>query len=211
MNAHEKMIKKIGITGGIGSGKSEACKILERMGEKVLYADLIAREITINDPEVQNEIKQIFGNEFFDKSGKIDRKKLAALVFNDEDVLSVLNSIVHPRVFKEIDRQSEKLSALGVEQVFIEAALIFETCMDDNLDLVIVIDADEKKRLDRVLKRDGMSEEEFYKRASFQLSSEEKIRLADFTIKNNGSIIELERNLLFITGLVKAYKVNRND
>ncbi len=204
-------VKRIGITGGIGSGKTEACKILERLGEKVLYADIIAKNLTDNNAEVIDEIKNVFGAEFFDKSGKLDRKKLADLVFNDDEALAVLNYIVHPHVFKEIDKEIEKLASEGLKQVFIEAALIFETCMDENLDSVVVIDADKNVRQNRVALRDGMTEEEFNKRMSSQMSSEERTKLADFTIKNNGSLADLERNLVFIISLLKNIIIDRNE
>jgi len=211
MRKKGKFVKRIGITGGIGSGKTEACKILERLGEKVLYADLIAKDLTDTNENIQNEIKNIFGSEFFDKSGKLDRKKLAGLVFSDDEALAVLNSIVHPHVFSFIDDEVEKLSEKGGERIFIEAALIFESCMDDKLDFVINIDADINKRKQRVISRDGMTAEEFEKRAENQLSPEEKARLSGFTIKNNGSLEELERNLIFITGLINNLKIEKND
>ena len=204
-------VKRIGITGGIGSGKTEACKILERLGEKVLYADLIAKELTDNNDAIKNEIKNVFGLEFFDKSGKLNRKKLAGLVFSDDEALSVLNYIIHPHVFAAIDDEVAKLAKNGGNRIFVEAALIFEACMDSNLDLVIVIDAEKETRLKRVTSRDGMTESEFNKRVNSQISSEERVKLADFTIKNNGSVEELERNLTFIVSLINNFKIDRND
>jgi dephospho-CoA kinase len=205
------IVKRIGITGGIGSGKTEACKILERLGEKVLYADLIAKDLTENNIEIKNEIKNVFGLEFFDKSGKLDRKKLADLVFSDDEALAVLNSLVHPHVFSFIDEEVSLLAKNGGDRIFVEAALIFETYMDENLDVVIVIDSEKDTRLKRVKSRDGMTESEFKKRVDSQMSSEEKVRLADFTIKNNGSLGELERNLTFIISLINNLNIDRND
>jgi len=203
------VIKRIGITGGIGSGKSEACKILEQLGEVVLYADLIAKELTDTNPIIISQIKKYFGSDYYDKSGKLNRKKLADLVFNDSKALETLNSIVHPEVFKVIDNEIEKLVRKGLKKVFIEAALIFESGMDENLDLVILIDADEDIRYKRVKERDKMTKEEFIKRVQAQMPSEEKEKIADFTIKNNGSIEELKHNIIFINDLINNYYFNK--
>lgn len=202
-------IKKIGITGGIGSGKTEACKILERLGEKVLYADQIAKDLTDNNEKVINKIKKVFGSEFYGKDGKLNRKKLANFVFNNPSKLNTLNSIVHPEVFRVIDEKIRDFANQKIKQVYIEAALIFESGMDENLDLVIVIDADLPIRLERVQKRDKMDKDDFMRRNDSQIPSEEKVKLADFTIKNNGSIEELERNLVFINNLIKNYYFNK--
>ncbi|HEY9188253.1 MAG TPA: dephospho-CoA kinase [Ignavibacteria bacterium] len=198
-------LKRVGITGGIGSGKSEACKILEQLGEVVLYADLIAKDLTDNNANVISQIKKYFGIDYYDKSGKLNRKKLADLVFNDPKALETLNSIVHPEVFKVIDKEIEKSVKKGLKKIFIEAALIFESGMDENLDLVVLIDADEYIRYERVKERDRMTKEEFIKRVQAQMPSEEKVKLADFTIKNNGSLEELKRNIIFINDLINNY------
>jgi dephospho-CoA kinase len=195
-------IKRVGITGGIGSGKTEAGKILENTGEKVLYADTIAKEIINTDKKVQNQIKKLFGQEYFGTDSKIDRKKLANLVFDNEEYLILLNSIVHPEVFKVIDDEAQKATDSDKKLIFIEAALIFESCMDEKLDFVIVIDAEENLCKERVYNRDKMSTDQFYKRVKNQIPSEEKIKLGDFTIKNNGDLLLLEKNILFIRDLI---------
>jgi dephospho-CoA kinase len=195
-------IKRVGITGGIGSGKTEAGKILENTGEKVLYADIIAKEIINTNKKVQSQIKKLFGQEYFGTDDKPDRKKLANLVFDDEEYLMLLNSIVHPEVFKVIDNESQKAMDSGKKLIFIEAALIFESCMDEQLDFVIVIDADENLCKERVYNRDKMSTDQFYKRVKNQISQYEKIKLGDFTIKNNGDLLLLEKNILFIRDLI---------
>ena len=195
-------IKRVGITGGIGSGKTEAGKILENAGEKVLYADTIAKKIINTNKKVQSQIKKLFGQKYFGTDGKPDRKKLADLVFDNEEYLMLLNSIVHPEVFKVIDNESQKAMDSGKKLIFIEAALIFESCMDEQLDFVIVIDADENLCKERVYNRDKMSADQFYKRVKNQIQSKEKIKLGDFTIKNNGDLLLLEKNILFIRDLI---------
>jgi dephospho-CoA kinase len=195
-------IKRVGITGSIGSGKTAAGKILENAGEKVLYADIIAKEVVNTNAKIKSKIKQLFGTNYFDTAGKPDRKKLADLVFDNEKSLMLLNSIVHPEVFKVIDDETEKAKKSGKKLIFIEAALIFESCMDENLDFVIVIDAEESLCKERVYNRDKMSSAQFYKRVRNQISPEEKIKLGDFTIKNNGDLLSLEKNILFIKDII---------
>ena len=104
-------IKRVGITGGIGAGKTEAGKFLEKSGEKVLYADIIAKEQINNNEKVKSKIKKLFGQSCFDPAGKLDNKKLADIVFDDEESLMLLNSIVHPEVFKVIDAEAQKTAA----------------------------------------------------------------------------------------------------
>jgi dephospho-CoA kinase len=195
-------IKRVGITGGIGSGKTESGKILENAGEKVLYADIIAKEVINSNEKVKNKIKQLFGQNYFDTDGKLNRKKLADLVFDDEESLMLLNSIVHPEVFKVIDDEIKKAKISGKKLIFIEAALIFESYVDEKLDFVIVIDAEENLCKERVCNRDKMSPAQFYKRVKSQIASEEKVKLGDFIIKNNSDILSLEKNILFIRDLI---------
>ena len=203
-------IKRVGITGCIGSGKTEAGKILENTGEKVLYADAIAKEVIDTNEKAKNKIKQLFGKQYFD-DGKLNRKKLADTVFNDEQSLMLLNSIVHPEVFKIIDAETEKAKNSGKKLIFVEAALIFESCMDENLDFVIVIDAEENLCKERVCNRDKMSPDQFYKRVKNQIPPEEKAKLGDFTIRNNGDILLLQKNILFIRDLIYSLQIGKNE
>jgi len=136
---------------------------------------------------------------------------LADTVFNDEQSLMLLNSIVHPEVFKIIDAETEKAKNSGKKLVFVEAALIFESCMDENLDFVIVIDAEENLRKERVCNRDKMSQDQFYKRVKNQISPEEKVKLGDFTIRNNGDILLLQKNILFIRDLIYSLQISKNE
>jgi len=190
---------KIGVTGGIGSGKSEVCKIFERLGVRVLYADRIAKEIVENDGEVKREIKKVFGADVFDGKGNLDRKKMAAIVFSDERLKNKLNQIIHPKVFEVIDKEIGHLAVCGKEKfVIVEAALIYETGMEKNLDYVIVVDADEDVRIKRVIGRDGCSRGEVMSRIAAQMPVKEKVRRADFVIGNNGTKEELVGKVKFL-------------
>lgn len=198
-------VLKVGVTGSIGSGKSEVCKIFEQLGVLVLYADHIAKEITENDREVKREIKKVFGPDVFDRKGILNRKKMAGFVFTDERLRSKLNRIIHPQVFEVIDREIEHLTALGKARlVIVEAALIYETGMENNLHYVIVVDANEDVRIRRVMKRDGCSREEVLSRIASQMPAEEKVKRADFAIGNNGTKEELAEKVKFLFSLLQS-------
>ncbi len=198
-------VLKVGVTGSIGSGKSEVCKIFEQLGVPVLYADHIAKEITENDRDVKREIKKVFGADVFDRKGILNRKKMAGIVFADERLRSKLNRIIHPKVFVIIDREIEHLSALGKARfLIVEAALIYETGMEKNLHYVIVVNADEDVRIRRVMKRDGCSREEVESRIASQMPAEEKVKRAEFVTGNNGTKEELAEKVKFLYSLLES-------
>ncbi|RCK77357.1 MAG: Dephospho-CoA kinase [Ignavibacteriae bacterium] len=194
---------KIGITGGIGTGKSEVCKILEESGATVLYADSIAKNLLDSDKSVKSQVKKIFGNEIYDQNDRIDRKLLAKKIFLDSNLKRQLESIVHPvvinfilKAFQEIEEKKDKTV------VFVEAALIFETGFNENLNYTIVVDSDIETCIARVMKRDKVSRDDVLNRIKFQVEQKEKIKLADFVIHNNSTIDELKKNVHFIYKLL---------
>jgi len=190
---------KVGITGGIGSGKSTVCRLLERNSYRVLYADEIAKELLDNDREIRNKILDCFGPEYF-QDGKPNKKLIADNIFSDTQKLQKINSILHPPVIKIIlekmrEAESEKI-------IFVEAALIYEAGMEDLFDYIIVITADESTRIERTAEQRAESEDSIRKRIQMQISEEDKIGAADFVIHNNGTEEELEKKSDFIVGLV---------
>jgi dephospho-CoA kinase len=201
MNNMEKYILKVGVTGGIGSGKTEVCKILERSGERVLYADQIAKEITEKNEDVKKEIKKIFGKEVFNQNNDLDRKKIADIVFKNKSLKEKLNNIIHPLVFERIDEEIQNLNP-DLDLIFIEAALIFESGMEEGLDYIVVVDSDEKYRIQRIQERDKKDISQIRNIFKSQMSTEEKIKRADFIIKNNGTFDELGRAVFFIRDLL---------
>jgi len=187
---------KVGLTGGIGSGKSTASSILAKLGSYVFDADTEAKIILNNNEEVQNNIIKEFGNDILDHDGLIDNKKLALVAFQDEEHQIILNSILHPFVFRALDKQFDKISKQNKHTSFIvDGALIFESGMDQHLDLVLLIASSLKFRIERALNRGTLSREDIIRRNELQWTDEDKATSADYTIYNNGTEKELEEKI----------------
>ena len=176
---------KLGITGGIGSGKTTVCQIFEKLGVPVYYADQRAKELMEDDPQLRAEIKQEFGNDVYDAEGKLDRKKLAEIVFNNEEKLLKLNSMVHPAVFRDNQSWNEVLAKKGYPYTIKEAALLVETGSYRTLDKLIVVSAPEEDRIKRVMARDGSTQEQVVARIKAQMPEEQKVKYADYIIFND--------------------------
>ena len=172
---------KIGITGGIGSGKSTVCSIFKCLGIPVFQADEEGRRILAEDKEAKEEVVKLFGGDVL-SNNQLDRKKIADVVFSDKQKLEQLNAIIHPRV-----RQAFLDWAKKQETKFVidEAAILFESGAYKVLDAVIVVTAPEKLRIARVMKRDGISEAAIRDRMKNQWSYAEKIKKAAFVIQND--------------------------
>ncbi|HTB05784.1 MAG TPA: dephospho-CoA kinase [Bacteroidia bacterium] len=172
---------KIGITGGIGSGKSTVCSIFRCFGIPVFNADEAGRRILAEDETVKLEVVQLLGESVLDK-GQLNRKAIASIVFNDKAKLEKLNAIIHPRVRRAFTDWTDKQKA---QFVIDEAAILFESGTYAILDAVIVVTAPEKLRIERVMARDGLSETTIRERMKNQWSEEEKIKRAAFVIQND--------------------------
>ena len=179
---------KIGLTGGIGSGKSSVSAILKSWGAYVFDADKIAKSILNENESAQNEVITEFGTDVLGADGKIDKTKLSRVVFHDEDHQIKLNAIIHPYVFSEIDKEFETVLNKGKHEIFVvDAALIYESGADTHMDYVLVVTSHLGLRIERALSKGDLSREEFLKRVDLQWPDEDKIHLADFVIQNNGS------------------------
>ena len=174
---------KVGITGGIGVGKTYISNILEKMGYPVFYSDIIAKEIVSKDSRLISLIKQEFGDDIYLADNKIDNKLLSSIVFNDNNRLSKLNSLIHPFVFESFNEWCEKQSS---RIVFKEAAILFESNSHLNLEKVICITASKNSRIQRIIKRDGRSLEEINIIISKQMEQTEKVKLSDYVVENDG-------------------------
>jgi dephospho-CoA kinase len=184
---------KVGLTGGIGSGKSTASSILAKLGSYVFDSDAEAKKILDSNKNVQKNIIEEFGSDVLYHDGLIDKKKLAKVAFQDEDHQMILNSIIHPFVFRTLDKQFEKISKQNKHTSFIvDGALIFESSMDQHLDLVLLIASSLKFRIERALNRGTLSREDIIRRNELQWTDEDKATSADYTIYNNGTEKELE-------------------
>ena len=193
---------QVGVTGGIGSGKSTVCDLFARHGRTIVSADLIARDVSEHDERVREEIKKAFGDQIYAPDRSLRRRELAAIVFHDPDARKRLNAIIHPRVFERIDAN---VAALSPEQrspfLLIEAALMYEAGMDKRLGYVIVVDAPVDTRVARIMAR-GMSREDVLLRMESQLPAEVKIDRADFVIDNSTTREDLVPRIGFLNTLL---------
>lgn len=169
---------KIGLTGGIGSGKSTAARLFEKIGVPVYYSDLRAKELMLTE-EVSDRIRAEFGEECYDLSGALQREYLSRMVFSDPRKLALLNSIVHPAVAADFRIWASGQSSGYVIQ---EAAILIESGAYRDVDEIIVVTAPEELRVERVMKRDGSSEEDIRRRVSAQMTDLQRAKYADYTI-----------------------------
>lgn len=177
---------KVGITGGIGVGKSTVCSIFEQFGVPVYYADIRAKQLMHESSELKKSIRQAFGWDTYDKKDNLNRAYLAKIVFNDPVQLNILNSLVHPAVFKDYHEWLEKMKAADYPYSVKEAALMFETDSYKQMDKIIVVTCPINTRIDRIMKRDHMKREEVLKRIENQLSDKDRLERADYVVKNSG-------------------------
>jgi dephospho-CoA kinase len=172
---------KVGITGGIGSGKSTVSKIFELLGVPVYYADTAAKEIMHTDAELKARVQEHFGSDIY-KDGVLDRAALGKIVFNDKEQLELLNSLVHPATIRHSDEWANRQTT---PYVLKEAALLFESGSSQSLDKIIGVFAPQPLRLLRVMKRDNVTREEVLARMNKQIDENIKMRLCDYVIHND--------------------------
>lgn len=182
---------KVGITGGIGSGKTTVCEIFQDHGAYVLNADDLAKRIMRDDPAVKKEITQAFGPNAYLEDGGLNRKYLADQAFGNGRV-EELNSIVHPRIPRAAEKIMTKAAKKGYNVFVYEAALLLQNLRPDELDYIILVLADKKKRVQRVQKRDKVEKDLVMDRIQQQQDFNELTHLADIIIRNNGTLKELE-------------------
>ena len=172
---------KVGVTGGIGAGKSLICSILERMGYPVFYSDIEAKKIIISNPQVRIDLIELFGIQIF-KDHQLDRKLLANLLFSDSTLIEKMNAIVHPKVREEFENWALSKDS---QLVFNEAAILFETGSYKNFDATILVTAPLEIRLNRVMNRDNSIRADVQKRIDNQWSDEQKLILSTYRIQND--------------------------
>jgi dephospho-CoA kinase len=177
---------KIGITGGIGSGKTTVCKVFETLGIPVFYADAVAKSIMVVDALLISQVTQAFGPLSYFEDGRLNNKHIAGIVFSNPTELAKLNELVHPAVFRAFDKWLETVST-NVPYVLKEAALLFESESYKMCDKSVLVVAPHQLKLERVKVRDSVTEDQVTARMDKQFSDEEKIKLADFILYNNES------------------------
>ena len=177
----------VGITGGIGSGKTTVCKVFRILGIPVFQADDVARKLQNEDPEIKRKLIEYFGPDIYTETASLNRKKLANIIFNNPADLERVNHLIHPAVHREFESWKEKMT--GYAYVLYEAAILFETGSAAKFDYTILVLTDENERLQRVMKRDKLVSDAILQRMRNQMPDSEKIRLADFVIENNDNQI----------------------
>lgn len=173
---------RVGITGGIGSGKSTACNMFRNLGIPIFTADEVGKKILNEDKAVKKQVIHLFGEDMYTSEGKIDRPRMAQLVFNDPNELEKLNEIVHPKINETFEEWVEENSK--APYVLKEAAILLETGNYHTLDKVINVFASKAQRIERIKKRDQVSEADVLKRMRFQFSDAERNKMADYIIMN---------------------------
>ena len=182
---------KVGLTGGIASGKSTVSKIFASFGAKVLDADEVAREVLLPGQPAWTRLRQAFGQEFFHADGKVKRKQLRKRVFADPEKRSQLNAIVHPEVMKEINRRAEIFfSSVQTEVLLVDVPLLLEAGLANRFDKIVVVYVAESIQMTRLLQRDGISEEEAKQALEVQMALSKKVEQADYVIDNSGTLEE---------------------
>ncbi len=194
----------IGITGGIGSGKTEVCKIFERMGVPALSADSIAKEISNYDPRVKQLLVKLLGPQAYTSEGVLDRPFVASKVFSSESVQKKINAIIHPRVEDEVQSRFSEMERSGTPIGIVEAALIYEAGLDRLLDAVVVVDAAEENRINRVINRDTSTKSAVLDRIKSQMDPSAKLKKADYIVHNDGTIEELEQKARFLYSIFQS-------
>lgn len=174
---------KIGITGGIGSGKTTVCKVFEILGIPVFYADTVAKQLMVNDPILIAGVRSTFGAESYLETGVLNNQHIAGIVFNNQAELDKLNALVHPAVFRAFDQWAKTIPA-HVPYTLKEAALLFESGSYQMCDKNILVTAPLSLKIARVMQRDGVSEAQVKARMDKQLSDEQKASMADYFIQN---------------------------
>jgi dephospho-CoA kinase len=185
----------IGLTGGIGTGKSEVARILESLGAVVINADLVGHQAYTPHTEAWDEVVKAFGEGILQPSGEIDRKALGVLVFADPAQLARLNQIMHPRMARMVSERIEKLRKEGALAVVVEAAVLFEAGWDPLVDEVWTTEAPMEAVVHRLMARNGLGQDEVVKRIESQMSSDERTARSQVVVDNSTDLASLEETV----------------
>ena len=181
----------VGLTGGIGSGKSTVAKVFEILGSAVFNSDEVAKQVYF-DTKIKQEVIDLLGEKAYKNNSEIDKIYISQQIFNDTRLLQKLNAIIHPAVIEAF----KKFIAIHPQKIIIkESALLFEAKLTDELDKIIVVTADENTRVKRVIERDKISSELVAQKIKSQLSDVEKIKKAHYVIRNNDDELVLPQIL----------------
>ena len=193
---------KVGITGGIGSGKTIVCKIFSHLGVPVYMADIAAKRLMETDNKLIVNLKGKFGEEIYNEFNLLNKTKFSKIIFNDSDARDYANSLIHPAVRIDFEKWAE--ISVAAPYVIEEAAILFESAANKNMDYVVTVSAPEKIRFARVMLRDKITKDYVKKISATQMSEEEKKQLSDFIIINDDEqllipqVLELHNRFLLL-------------
>ncbi|NEZ49719.1 dephospho-CoA kinase [Clostridium botulinum] len=192
----------IGLTGGIGSGKSTISNMIKSKDIPIVDADLISREVLNIYPQILHDIKETFGEEFIDDNGNLKRRELGNYIFQNDGLREKLENIIIPYIKKEIFSRIEECNKLGEKICVIDAPTLIEHKINEKMDFNILVWVDKNTQIERVKLRDNMDDDEVTKRINSQMSLEEKAKCVDFIIDNSGSLIDTKKEIEEILGKV---------
>lgn len=199
-------MKIIGLTGSIGSGKSTVSKIIREEGIPVICADEIAHQVVEVGTPAYQQITQFFGKEILSPDQSINREKLGALVFQNKEKRKLLNSIVHPEVIKKMEQEIKNHQKNRKLLIFLDIPLLYESGLENMCNQVAVVYAPETIMIERIKKRDGLSDQEIKNRIASQMSIEEKKEKADYVIDNSKSIAQTKKQVQDLMNKISKFK-----
>ena len=197
-------MKLVGLTGGIASGKSTVAAILRRLGATIINADALSREVVQPEQEAWNEIIKTFGPDILQEDKTLDRRKLRKIIFDNPEARKKLEAIIHPRVRALAERRISELAAAGSSVIVYEVPLLFEAQIHLWLRPVILVACDLETQKKRLLERDHLTELEAQQHLDAQMSLEEKRKLADYLIENDGTLEKLEQDVRAVLEKIQA-------
>ena len=204
----EKTIR-VAVTGGVASGKTSVCNIIKKMGARVVFSDVITREVISHGTPAYKNIINFFGKGVLEKNGSINRRMLRSIIINDYSARKALEEIVHPEIIKLIQLTMNRAEKDVKRFIFVEIPLLFELSLEDLFNVIITVSADRELRIKRLMCRDKVSRYDAESLFSIQMPEEEKVQRAEFVIKNNGSIEQLMKSVeLLYRELMKKYEKN---
>ncbi len=190
------MIFRLGVTGGIGSGKSTVCRVFNALGIPVFSADEEAKHIMDNEYDLRGALNNVVGFDLF-SSGELDRIRMASVIFNDNSMLARVNHLVHPRVLDKFDSWCDQQDA---DYTILEAAILFEAGADDRVDKILAVTAPIEERVNRVIERNKMSRDQVLERVKNQMSDEDLLARSDYHIDNSD-------NSMIIPGVIEIHNI----
>ena len=185
----------IGLTGGIGTGKTQASKLLEELGAAIIDADAVGHEAYRPHTEAWGAVVEAFGQDVIAPSGEVDRKKLGGIVFGDPKALRRLNAIMHPRMYSMVEERIDNLKQMGRDVVVVEAALLLEAGWTALVDEVWSVSASEDRVVRRLARRNNLDQEAVRARIRSQMPQSQRTKQADILIDNSGSLADLRRRI----------------